>query len=419
MLKYDIIIIGGGPAGLGAAVEAYEKGVKNIVIIERDKYLGGILEQCIHNGFGLQEFKEELTGPEYAQRFIDKVEEYDINVMLETMVLEITPDRIVKAVNSKEGVFTIKAGAIILAMGCRERPRGAIMIPGTRPAGILTAGTAQRYVNMEGYLPGKEIVILGSGDVGLIMARRLTLEGAKVKAVVELMPYSSGLTRNIVQCLEDFNIPLLLSHTVIEIHGKDRVEGVTIAKVDENREPIMETAQYISCDTLILSVGLIPENELSQKAGIELDPITGGPIVNEMLETSVPGIFACGNVLQVHDLVDNVTAEARLAANSAIRFIREGEFGKSNIAVKAGNGIRYVVPQKINVDNIEKRIKFRMRPVNVYNNAMLVVKSGDKYLLRQKRQRLTPGEMIDVNLSKDILKNANLEEGIVFLVEEG
>ncbi|EGD50556.1 FAD-dependent pyridine nucleotide-disulfide oxidoreductase [Thermoanaerobacter ethanolicus JW 200] len=419
MLNYDIVIIGGGPAGLGAAVEAYEKGVKNIVIIERDKYLGGILEQCIHNGFGLQEFKEELTGPEYAQRFIDKVEEYGINVMLETMVLEITPDRIVKAVNSKEGVFTIKAGAIILAMGCRERPRGAIMIPGTRPAGILTAGTAQRYVNMEGYLPGKEIVILGSGDVGLIMARRLTLEGAKVKAVVELMPYSSGLTRNIVQCLEDFNIPLLLSHTVIEIHGKDRVEGVTIAKVDENREPIMETAQYISCDTLILSVGLIPENELSQKAGIELDPITGGPIVNEMLETSVPGIFACGNVLQVHDLVDNVTAEARLAANSAIRFIREGEFGKSNIAVKAGNGIRYVVPQKINVDNIEKRIKFRMRPVNVYNNAMLAVKSGDKYLLRQKRQRLTPGEMIDVNLSKDILKNANLEEGIVFLVEEG
>jgi len=419
MLNYDIVIIGGGPAGLGAAVEAYEKGVKNIVIIERDKYLGGILEQCIHNGFGLQEFKEELTGPEYAQRFIDKVEEYDINVMLETMVLEITPDRIVKAVNSKEGVFTIKAGAIILAMGCRERPRGAIMIPGTRPAGILTAGTAQRYVNMEGYLPGKEIVILGSGDVGLIMARRLTLEGAKVKAVVELMPYSSGLTRNIVQCLEDFNIPLLLSHTVIEIHGKDRVEGVTIAKVDENREPIMETAQYISCDTLILSVGLIPENELSQKAGIELDPITGGPIVNEMLETSVPGIFACGNVLQVHDLVDNVTAEARLAANSAIRFIREGEFGKSNIAVKAGNGIRYVVPQKINVDNIEKRIKFRMRPVNVYNNAMLAVKSGDKYLLRQKRQRLTPGEMIDVNLSKDILKNVNVEEGIVFLVEEG
>lgn len=419
MLNYDIVIIGGGPAGLGAAVEAYEKGVKNIVIIERDKYLGGILEQCIHNGFGLQEFKEELTGPEYAQRFIDKVEEYDINVMLETMVLEITPDRIVKAVNSKEGVFTIKAGAIILAMGCRERPRGAIMIPGTRPAGILTAGTAQRYVNMEGYLPGKEIVILGSGDVGLIMARRLTLEGAKVKAVVELMPYSSGLTRNIVQCLEDFNIPLLLSHTVIEIHGKDRVEGVTIAKVDENREPIMETAQYISCDTLILSVGLIPENELSQKAGIELDPITGGPIVNEMLETSVPGIFACGNVLQVHDLVDNVTAEARLAANSAIRFIREGEFGKSNIFVKAGNGIRYVVPQKINVDNIEKRIKFRMRPVNVYNNAILAVKSGDKYLLRQKRQRLTPGEMIDVNLNKDILKNVNVEEGIVFLVEEG
>ncbi|MEQ2128862.1 FAD-dependent oxidoreductase [Caldanaerobacter subterraneus KAk] len=419
MLNYDIVIIGGGPAGLGAAVEAYEKGVKNVVILERDKYLGGILQQCIHNGFGLQEFKEELTGPEYAQRFIDKVEEYGIDVMLETMVLEITPDRIVKAVNSEKGVFQIKAKAIILAMGCRERPRGAIMIPGTRPAGIMTAGTAQRYVNMEGYMPGKEIVILGSGDVGLIMARRLTLEGAKVKAVVEIMPYSSGLTRNIVQCLEDFDIPLLLSHTVVEIHGKDRVEGVTIAKVDENREPIMETAQYISCDTLILSVGLIPENELSKQAGIELDPVTGGPVVNEMLETSVPGIFACGNVLQVHDLVDNVTAEARMAANSAIRFIREGGFKKSNIFVKAGKGIRYVVPQRINVDNIDKRIKFRMRPTDVYNNAILAVKSGDRYLLRQKRIRLTPGEMIDVNLSKEILKNADEKEGIVFLVEEG
>ncbi|MGB9808789.1 MAG: NAD(P)/FAD-dependent oxidoreductase, partial [Caldanaerobacter sp.] len=405
--------------GLGAAVEAYEKGARSVVILERDKYLGGILPQCIHNGFGLQEFKEELTGPEYAQRFIDKVEEYGIEVMLETMVLEITPDKIVKAVNPQKGVFQIKAKAIILAMGCRERPRGAIMIPGTRPAGIMTAGTAQRYVNMEGYMPGKEIVILGSGDVGLIMARRLTLEGAKVKAVVEIMPYSSGLTRNIVQCLEDFDIPLLLSHTVVEIHGKDRVEGVTIAKVDENREPIMETAQYISCDTLILSVGLIPENELSKQAGIELDPVTGGPVVNEMLETSVPGIFACGNVLQVHDLVDNVTAEARLAANSAIRFIKEGEFKKSNVFVKAGNGIRYVVPQRINVDNVEKRIKFRMRPTTVYSNAVLAVKSGDKYLLKQRKLRLTPGEMIEVNINKDILKNADEKEGIVFLVEEG
>lgn len=419
MLSYDVVIIGGGPAGLGAAVEAYEKGIRKIVIIERDKYLGGILQQCIHNGFGLQEFKEELTGPEYAQRFIDKVEEYGIDVMLETMVLNISQDRRVKAVNPNDGVVEIQAGAIILAMGCRERTRGAISIPGTRPAGIFTAGAAQRYVNMEGYLPGKEIVILGSGDIGLIMARRFTLEGAKVKAVVELMPYSSGLTRNIVQCLDDFGIPLLLSHTVVEIHGKDRVEGVTIARVDEKMEPVMETCEYISCDTLILSVGLIPENELSRSAGIELDRITGGPVVNERLETNVPGIFACGNVLQVHDLVDNVTAEARLAAQSAIKFIKGGTFANSDINTKAGHGIRYVVPQKINISNIDTRVKFHMRPSGIYKDVFLTVKSDGKQILRQKKQRLTPGEMISVSVDRKVLDKAGVSSDIEFSVEEG
>ncbi|AST58148.1 FAD-dependent pyridine nucleotide-disulfide oxidoreductase [Thermoanaerobacterium thermosaccharolyticum] len=420
MMEHDIVIVGAGPAGLGAAVEAYEKGVKDILIIERDSHPGGILQQCIHNGFGLIEFKEELSGPEYAERFIEKVKRYGIKIMLDTMVLNITSDKIVKAVNQENGVMEIKAKAVILAMGCRERPRGAISIPGTRPAGIFTAGTAQRYVNMEGYMPGKEIVILGSGDIGLIMARRFTLEGAKVKAVVELMPYSSGLTRNIVQCLEDFGIPLLLSHTVIEIHGKDRVEGVTIAQVDANRKPILKTAKYISCDTLILSVGLIPENELSKSAGVVLDPVTGGPIVNESMETNIPGIFACGNVLQVHGLVDNVTKESRLAADSAVKYIKgllkqEGKF----INAKAGSGIRYVVPQKVNYENIDDKVKFHMRPIDVFKNAYINVKSGGREIMRRKMQRLTPGEMILIEIKKDKFLDNDLHpvDDITFEVE--
>lgn len=420
MMEYDIVIIGAGPAGLGAAVEAYEKGVKDILIIERDSYPGGILQQCIHNGFGLIEFKEELTGPEYAERFIEKVNEYGIKIMLNTMVLNISSEKIVKAVNQEKGVMEIKAKAIILAMGCRERPRGAISIPGTRPAGIFTAGTAQRYVNMEGYMPGKEIVILGSGDIGLIMARRFTLEGAIVKAVVELMPYSSGLTRNIVQCLDDFGIPLLLSHTVIEIHGKDRVKGVTIAQVDANRKPILRTAKYISCDTLILSVGLIPENELSKSAGVLLDPVTGGPIVNESMETNIEGIFACGNILQVHDLVDNVTKESRIAADSAVKYIKgllkqEGKF----INAKAGSGIRYVVPQIVNYDNIDDKVKFHMRPIDVFKNAYISVKSGGREIMRRKMQRMTPGEMILIEIKKDKFLDNDLHpvDDITFEVE--
>jgi len=320
MLNYDIVVIGGGPAGLAAAIEAKKNGIDNILVIERDRELGGILQQCIHNGFGLHIFKEELTGPEYAERFINELKNLGIDYMLDTMVLDITHDKCISVVNTKEGFMKIHSQAIILSMGCRERTRGAIQIPGTRPAGVFTAGTAQRFINIEGYMVGKKIVILGSGDIGLIMARRLTLEGAEVKAVAEIMPFSGGLNRNIVQCLEDFNIPLLLSHTVVDIDGKDRVEGVTIAEVDENLKPIHGTEVYYECDTLLLSVGLIPENELSRNTGINIDPITGGPVVNESMETSIKGIFACGNVVHVHDLVDYVTEESRRAGKNAANF---------------------------------------------------------------------------------------------------
>lgn len=405
MKAYDIVIIGGGPAGLAAAAAARKSGVEKILILERDKELGGILNQCIHNGFGLHTFKEELTGPEYAARFIDQVKELEIEYKLHTMVMDISPDKVVTAMNREEGMFQIQAGAVILAMGCRERSRGALNIPGYRPAGIYSAGTAQRLVNREGFLPGREVVILGSGDIGLIMARRMTFEGAKVKVVAELMPYSGGLKRNIVQCLDDYGIPLKLSHTVVEIRGKERLTGVTIAKVDEKGKPILGTEEDYDCDTLLLSVGLIPENELSRGAGVDMSPVTSGPIVNESLETNIEGVFACGNVLHVHDLVDFVSEEAAAAGRNAALYVqgrRQSEAGKA-ILLNPVEGVRYTVPSVIHPDRMDDKLTVRFRVGGVYKNCYISVYFDDERVIHRKRPVVAPGEMEEIKLEKEKL----------------
>lgn len=403
MTEHDIVIIGGGPAGLAAAVAARKAGISDILILERESCLGGILNQCIHNGFGLHTFKEELTGPEYAARYIGMAETENIPYELNTMVLDISKDKEVTVISREEGLRVIKAKAVILAMGCRERPRGALNIPGYRPAGIYSAGTAQRLMNIEGFAVGKEVVILGSGDIGLIMARRMTLEGAEVKVVAELMPYSGGLKRNIVQCLDDYGIPLKLSHTVVDIEGKERVTGVTLAKVDENRKPIPGTEEYYSCDTLLLSVGLIPENELSKGAGVSINPVTSGPMVDDRLETSTEGIFACGNVLHVHDLVDYVSEEASLAGVNAAAYVKTGAEKPSGrrIELKAENGVRYTVPQTLDVENMEDKVTVRFRVADVYKDRYISVYYDGDLISRRKKKVLAPGEMEQVILKKD------------------
>ncbi len=403
-MKFDVAVIGGGPAGLAAALEAREAGAARVAILERDSELGGILQQCIHNGFGLHWFGEELTGPEYAERFIEKLSGTGIEVLLDTMVLEIDAHRHIKAVGAAHGLIDIEAGAIVLAMGCRERTRGSINIPGFRPAGVFTAGSAQRLVNMQNVMPGREVVILGSGDIGLIMARRLTWEGANVKLVCELMPYSSGLARNIAQCLNDNDIPLLFNTTVVRIHGRERVEGVTIAEVGRNMRPIKSTERYIPCDTLLLSVGLIPENELSAMAGIEMDPMTQGAVVDQHRQTSVPGIFACGNVLHVHDLVDNVSREAALAGRAAAAYAA-GKIGQANyVRVKPGPGVRYVVPQRLDLNSLpEDSMALYYRVRDVMKPAACEVGCDGQAVRRRRKAVMTPGEMEEIELTREQL----------------
>ena len=419
MKNVDLVIIGGGPAGLAAAVEARRQGIQDILILERDNELGGILNQCIHNGFGLHTFQEELTGPEYAGRFIAQVREMDIPCKLNTMVLDLAADKTVTAMNRQDGLFQLHPKAVILAMGCRERPRGALNIPGYRPAGIFTAGTAQRLVNMEGYLPGRKVVILGSGDIGLIMARRMTLEGARVQVVAELMPYSGGLKRNIVQCLDDFGIPLKLSHTVVDIQGKERVEGITLARV-ENGKPVPGTEEHYDCDTLLLSCGLLPENELSRAAGVELNPTTNGPKVNESLATNIPGVFAAGNVLHVHDLVDYVSEEAGSAGAHAAAYIQNGEQGAdaASLPVRCENGVRYTVPTAIRPACAGDKVTLRFRVGAVYKNKKIAVYLGDTCIFTRKRPVLAPGEMETIQLKGELLRKDLAADHITVTLEE-
>ena len=401
MMQHDIVIVGGGPAGMAAAIAAYDAGVTDVVILDREPDMGGILRQCIHAGFGLHRLGRELTGPEYADVFKQQVKARNIKVFYESTVTAVSPEKVVTA-QSRDGIAKIQAKAVILAMGCRERSRGALNTPGTRPAGIFSAGTAQKFINCEGYMVGKKVVILGSGDIGLIMARRMTLEGAKVEAVCELLPYSGGLTRNIVQCLDDFDIPLYLSTTVCEVHGKGRLEGVTIAQVDERRNPIEETKRYIPCDTLLLSVGLIPENELTRAAGIPMDPVTSGAIVDETCQTKVPGIFACGNVLQVHDLVDYVSDEAERAGIGAANYVKNGEKEADYIPTKPGFGVRYVLPQRFN-KNADADVSLFLRVTQPFDKVKFTVKAGDTVLATAKRLKAAPGEMEKLTIKQELL----------------
>ena len=419
MKNVDLVIIGGGPAGLAAAIEARRHGVEDLLILERDSELGGILNQCIHNGFGLHTFREELTGPEYAARYIAQARALGIPYKLDTMVLDLAADKTVTAMNRTDGLFQLHPKAVVLAMGCRERPRGALNIPGCRPAGIFTAGTAQRLVNMEGYLPGRKVVILGSGDIGLIMARRMTLEGAEVQVVAELMPYSGGLKRNIVQCLDDYGIPLKLSHTVVDIQGKERVEGVTLARV-ENGRPVPGTEEHYDCDTLLLSCGLLPENELSRAAGVQLSPVTGGPAVNESLETSIPGVFAAGNVLHVHDLVDYVSEEAGAAGAHAAAYIQSAgrEAQAAALPVLCRNGVRYTVPSTVRPACVGDKLTLRFRVDNVYQNKKIAVYLGGACIFTRRRPVLAPGEMETLQLKGDLLRQDPAAGSITVTLEE-